>query len=292
MIPADLFYSSPGFASLLFVLPPLVLLLLFLALWRRRIWQRYGAPGLLSMLLSPLSNKSFWLRAFFLCGAWIFAVVALMGPEGANPFSLETRFSVSPAATTREDLERKAREGNLEVRILVQQANRSRRRVSEEASAYYPTVDLGYSWRHASPNDHDRIDTSWWKATVRLDYPLFDGGRARAKKRAARERSLAADLRVTEAVRRAEALARVEWARERELEVARGSARSLVELASRNVRATQDRVDGAKVKASSVARARAERMAAQLEVFRLQAEVIRSRCRQHALAGELVLDKF
>jgi len=86
MIPADLFYSSPGFASLLFVLPPLVLLLLFLALWRRRIWQRYGAPGLLSMLLSPLSNKSFWLRAFFLCGAWIFAVVALMGPEGEGRY--------------------------------------------------------------------------------------------------------------------------------------------------------------------------------------------------------------
>ncbi len=216
----------------------------------------------------------------------------LLGPEAPAGFRLAQRAEVKPVASAEDAVVGKAKEANLEVRILMEEARKAHRKVGEEASAYFPRVDAEYRFRASTPTHSDHVDTEWWEALVKLDYPLFDGGVARSRKRRARVEGRVADSRVGEAARRAEAEARVAFRREREAEGALSRARGLVDLASRHLRSVQDRVDKGSLKPADQARARVALLSAQLETFRLQAEVLRSRARQQALAGQLVLDKF
>jgi outer membrane protein TolC len=216
---------------------------------------------------------------------------ALTGELDAG-FRLETDFDVATAPGRREDAVDLARRGNLEVRVQVAKANVQKLRVREVASGEQPRVDLDYQWRHSSPNTVDRVNAAYWYATIRADFPLFDGGRTRARKRQARERSASTDLLVQETVERAAAEAAAAWEAERRARAAAGQAQRLVSLARRNARAVQDRVDTGALGAADGARAQVALLQSRLEVFRAQSEVIRHRCRIHALTGQLALDKF
>lgn len=216
---------------------------------------------------------------------------ALAGELDAG-FRLETTFDVAPAPSRREDAVDLARRGNLEVRIQVAKANVQKLRVREVASGEQPRIDLDYQWRHSAPNTVDRVNAAYWYATIRADFPLFDGGRTRARKRQARERAASTDLLVQETVERAAAEAVAAWETERRARAALGQAQRLVSLARRNARAVQDRLDTGALGAADGARSQVALLQSRLEVFRAQAEVIRHRCRIHALTGQLALDKF
>lgn len=216
---------------------------------------------------------------------------ALAGELDAG-FRLDSSFDLAPAPSRREDAVELARRGNLEVRVQVAKANVQKLRVKEVAAGELPRVDLDYQWRHSSPNTVDRVDAAYWYATIRADFPLFDGGRTRARKRQARERSASTDLLVQETVARAAAEAAAAWETERRGRAALSQAQRLVSLARRNARAVQDRVDTGALGAADGARAQVALLQARLETFRAQAEVIRYRGRIHALTGQLALDKF
>lgn len=216
---------------------------------------------------------------------------ALAGELDAG-FRLESSFDVAPAPSRREDAVDLARRGNLEVRVQVAKANVQKLRVREVAADEQPRVDLDYQWRHSSPNTVDRVDAAYWYATIRADFPLFDGGQTRARKRQARERAASTDLLVQETVERAAAEAAAAWESERRSRAGLSQAQRLVSLARRNARAVQDRVDTGALGPADGARAQVALLQARLEVFKAQAEVVRHRCRIHALTGQLALDKF
>lgn len=219
-------------------------------------------------------------------------LAALLGPDAPTDLALRPSFDVRATGMTPEAFAAQAARGNLQVKVEMAEAKAARRQVEAEASAYLPTVDLDYSYRHSAPNYDDRVTTDWWEAKVRVDYPLFDGGKARAHKRAASKRAEAADLEVREAARRAKDEALVEARREQRFTRELTRVRRLVDLARRHLRAAQDGADSGGRRPSDVARARVALKTAEVEAFEVQAAVVRSRCRQHALAGQLVLDKF
>jgi outer membrane protein TolC len=217
---------------------------------------------------------------------------ALRGHEAGRSFRLSRRLEVRPAAGSADELAELARKGNLEVRRRMAEAQAARRRIQAEGSRQHPDVDLDWRYRHSSPNDTDGLETDWWEAVVRLDYPLFDGGRTRARKRRAGHLSDAADVAVREAARAAGDRARSAFTREARLDATLQPAQRLVELAARHHRAVRDRVDRGGATPSDVATARVALLASQLEAFRVQAEVVRTRILQHALAGQLTLDQL
>lgn len=217
---------------------------------------------------------------------------ALVGEGLPDGFRLEASFSVAPGPGRAEDLKQRARKGNLEVRVQVAKANVARMKVSEVASTEQPTVDLDYQYRYSSPNPTDRVDSAYWYASVRMDFPVFDGGVVRSRKRQARERKSNADLLVQETVARVEAEAGAAFAAEVRASAALASANRLVELARRNARAVQDRVDKGSLGPADAARARVALLQSRISALDAQAELVRARTRMHALAGALVLDKF
>lgn len=217
---------------------------------------------------------------------------ALVGDSLSESFRLERSFDVLPVGTRLEEVLDRARRGNLEVRVQLARAQVARERVVEAASDEMPEVNLDYRYRHAAPTYRDGIDSSYWRAALRLDVPLFDGGRTRARKRQARERRKGAELLVQETIARVEAEVRAAFLREARARAGLQQARDLVSLARRHSRAVQDRVDGGTLGPQAGVAAQTPLMEARLEAFRVQAEVIRARCRVHALTGELVLDKF
>jgi outer membrane protein TolC len=217
---------------------------------------------------------------------------ALVGGNLETAYQLQKSFDVQAVGGDIQALVARARRGNLEVRVQVARAAMTRERVVEVTAADMPEVNFDYRYRYSSPTLRDAADSAYWKAAIRLDVPLFDGGRNRARKLQAREQRRGADLYVQELMAQVEAEVRAASRREARARGSLTKAQALVALARRNSRAVQDRVDGGNLGKVEAARAQVALLQARLEAFRVQAEVIRVRCRIHALAGDLVLDKF
>lgn len=82
MIPQDLTYHSPEGALVFFVAIFFPWLFWYLASWRKDVLKGFGTESVLDKVVLRRSTKIFWLKALAFLFAWIFAVFALMQPEG------------------------------------------------------------------------------------------------------------------------------------------------------------------------------------------------------------------
>jgi hypothetical protein len=81
-------YGWPEAALLLFV--ALILLGVFIRLYqyRQKKLTAYADPRILALIQEPRRTIPFWIKSLFFCAAWIFAVMALMGPKGNGRYPM------------------------------------------------------------------------------------------------------------------------------------------------------------------------------------------------------------
>jgi len=88
-IPPDLNFLHPGFVIFAMGIAGILLLYVSLYLYRRRVLKQLNLPT-----ENPRSQHLHRLRVVLLCLAWLFAVIALMGPQGNAYYPEETQIKV------------------------------------------------------------------------------------------------------------------------------------------------------------------------------------------------------
>jgi Ca-activated chloride channel homolog len=81
-MPTDFQFASPGFLVLLFAIAAIFSLYWNLRRVRRKALEIFDPSHLLRRVAVPRSKRLQNMRIGFLCGSWLFAVLALAGPEG------------------------------------------------------------------------------------------------------------------------------------------------------------------------------------------------------------------
>ncbi|NGX58097.1 MAG: hypothetical protein K940chlam3_00998 [Chlamydiae bacterium] len=82
MIPSDLQFQHPALIILALVIVGIIFLFWYLQRYRKKIIQEFGSEQIMDRILHPRADLFFQWKVILLCLAWLFAIFALMGPEG------------------------------------------------------------------------------------------------------------------------------------------------------------------------------------------------------------------